>query len=170
MGRTLFASALAAISAVAPAQEPWPPPKTSIQTSPPLIIAVTPSPSPPVLVLPPPVIRPAPPPPAARIVRTPQQRRDAQSLISVEDYPRSALAAEQQGRVRFILDVGPDGRVQGCTITRSSGSSALDSATCMIMRRRSRFTPAIDSNGNPAVGRVAQEVEWSLPGAMPAGE
>ena len=151
------------------AQPSWPPPKVSVHTPPPLI-AVTDSPPPPVLVIQPPAIRPAPPPPAPRVVRPPQPRGNAQSLIGVEDYPQSALAAWQQGRVQFLLDVGANGRVTGCTITRSSGSSALDSTTCRLMRSRSRFTPAIDSNGNPAAGRVAQEVEWSLPGPQPAAK
>ena len=135
-------------------------------------IAVSHSPPPPIVTVPVspgvPVFRPAPPyaappPPATRIVRAPQERRPAQAYVSAGDYPASALANREAGRVRVTLDVGPNGRVHGCMVTRSSGSRALDSATCMILRRRARFTPAIASNGQPAAARVEQEVEWRLP-------
>jgi TonB family protein len=104
-----------------------------------------------------------PPPPAPRIVAPAQPRGDPQALISGRDYPDSALRAGEQGTVRYLLEVGADGRVHGCTVTRSSGSFGLDSATCRIMKARSRFTPARDSNGNPAPSQEAQAVAWSLP-------
>jgi periplasmic protein TonB len=134
-------------------------PPVAVADSPPPVIA------PPVIVLPPA----PPPPPAARLLRPPLPRHQPQSLIMPDDYPASALAAKQEGKVGFTLDVGPDGRVHGCTITRSSGSSVLDSVTCSIMRRRGRFTPAVDSNGQPVAGRVRYEVEWVLPGATERG-
>lgn len=132
-------------------------------------VAVRNSPPPPVLVVPGPPfpnaapLIVAPPPPGARIVRAPQARTKLQQLVSVHDYPASALRQREQGRVAFTLDVGANGRVTGCTITGSSGSAALDSATCRIMRSRGRFTPAADSNGMPAAGRVSDAVEWRLP-------
>src|SRR5687768_2695611 len=129
---------------------------------PPPIVAVTPSPSPRVRVLEA-LPAPAPPPPLPVIAAAPQERRPLQSLISPDDYPASALANREAGRVEFRLDVGPNGRVHGCTITRSSGSSALDSATCMILRRRARYTPARDSNGMPVGYSVEDGVEWRLP-------
>ena len=165
---------LAVAGAAVAAPEAWPPPKTSVlaqqppvmvTNSPPPIVAVPHVPGTPVLV--PYPITPPPPPPRAAIVRPPQPRTPLQQLISADDYPASALRIGAQGSVGFILDVGPDGRVHGCTITRSSGSSALDSSTCAIMRRRARFTPAIDSNGMPAAGRVTGQAEWALP--APAG-
>jgi protein TonB len=75
----------------------------------------------------------------------------------------SALANREAGRVEFRLDVGPSGRVHGCTITRSSGSSALDATTCRILRSRARYTPARNSNGMPVGYPVEDAVEWWLP-------
>lgn len=102
-------------------------------------------------------------PAAAPIVAPAVPRADPQSLIRPDDYPASARQAGEQGSVRFALDVGSNGRVGGCTILWSSGSAALDSATCRIARSRSRFTPARDATGQPAPGRVEQEVVWTLP-------
>ena len=103
------------------------------------------------------------------IMRAPQPRRSAQDYLSADDYPASALAAREEGRVGFVLAVGPNGRVHGCIVTRSSGSAALDSTTCALMRRRARFTPAIDSNGQPGSAMLTQEVEWTLPNGAERG-
>ena len=105
----------------------------------------------------------SPSPSAPRIVAPAQARGDPQAWIGGTDYPVSALSANEQGTVRYVLDIGADGRVHGCRVTRSSGSTSLDSTTCRIMTRRGRFTPARDSNGNPAPSQEVQAVAWSLP-------
>jgi TonB family protein len=105
----------------------------------------------------------APPPPIhPRIVEGPQPRAPLQSYLTMADYPASALAQGEQGRPRFRLIVGVDGRVVNCVITASSGSSALDNTTCRLLRSRARFTPARDSQGNPATGEYPGEVSWQI--------
>jgi TonB family protein len=105
------------------------------------------------------------PPPAPGAILTPAKpRRDLASSITAADYPVSARARKEEGTVAFALDVNKEGRVEGCAITRSSGSAALDSATCRIMRSRARFTPAIDDTGNAAASSIEQEINWSLSG------
>ena len=135
-------------------------PPIAVSDSPPPIIAVPSVPGSPVLI-PYPAAPPAPMPPSPVIVRGPQPRTPLQQLIRPADYPASALAAGEEGWTEFKLDVGANGRVTGCMITASSGSSALDSATCRILRARARFTPAVDSNGMPAAARFDDEVGWS---------
>jgi protein TonB len=92
-----------------------------------------------------------------------QFRNGAGAFITPGDYPAAAVRARQQGTVRFRLEVGPDGRVTGCTILRSSRSAALDSTTCALMRRRARFTPATDAVGNPVQSSIEEEFTWKLP-------
>jgi len=165
-----FTGTLAAGLAVALAGPAWAQAQQGMVTNSPAaqppIIAVPSAPGMPAYALPPGVYRPPEPPPlppGARIVRPPQPRAVAQSLISRDDYPAAALAMRAHGRVRFRLLIGPDGRVAGCAITRSSGSPVLDSTTCRLIRRRARFTPAVDSNGNPAAGTVEDQIVWRLP-------
>ncbi len=99
-----------------------------------------------------------PPPPQRAVPRAPLA-----SYVSRDDYPASAMSRGEQGTVRFGLDSGPDGRVTGCTIVISSGSSALDNVTCRIMRSRARFTPARDARGQ-AVGDAGRgSLAWFLP-------
>jgi TonB family protein len=102
------------------------------------------------------------------VVAPARAKANLASLFFDEDYPAAALAAREQGDVRFSLDVGPNGRVSGCTITRSSGSSALDDATCRVIRSRARFTPALDAAGATVADKVAGKIDWKLPPADPA--
>jgi TonB family protein len=108
----------------------------------------------------------APPPPPAPPAPPPAQRAravaDLGSLIGNGDYPTSALRNDEEGTVAFRLDVGTDGRVTGCTVTRSSGSEALDSATCRLMTARALFTPARYSLGRAAADRAGGKISWRL--------
>lgn len=114
---------------------------------------------PPPVLAPPPLNRQPPPGPTPPIPRS--------GMISDFDYPASALRAEEQGTVTMRLDVGEDGRVTGCTITGSSGSSALDGTSCSLAQRRFRFTPARDASGNSVPGMVSRTIRWSLPSPPP---
>jgi len=161
-----------------PPDEPPPPPPPDQPSSPPMTTqpTVLQTPTPPQVITPPtirppiatpvPPTPPAPPAPVAPPVRTvpPQRARTSlASYFSNDDYPAAAQRAEAQGRTGFTLVVGPTGRVTDCTVTSSSGNSALDQATCRILRSRARYTPARDSSGNPTSGRDSGSVTWRLP-------
>jgi outer membrane biosynthesis protein TonB len=45
------------------------------------------------------------------------------------EYPSEAVSQRQEGVVLLSVQVGPDGRVQGITLKRSSGFPLLDQAT-----------------------------------------
>ena len=90
-------------------------------------------------------------------------RAPLQSYLSSDDYPASALAGRDEGQPQFRLAVGPDGRVTGCVVLVSSGSPALDNATCRIMRSRARFSPARDAGGRPVADEYFGAVAWRLP-------
>jgi protein TonB len=105
----------------------------------------------------------APPAEPTRTVKPARARANLASYVSDEDYPSSAARNEEQGTTRFRLAVGADGRVADCTVTGSSGSSALDSATCRLMKQRARFTPARNSSGDPTSDSVASAIRWVLP-------
>src|SRR6185503_12152068 len=122
-----------------------PPPMIRMQSPPPPIQVIeAPPPIRPVIVAPPPPM--APPPPRKTQSAT-SAKGDLRTLFSADDYPASAQAAGAEGTARASLTIGADGRVASCNIIKSSGNSALDSATCNIIRRRAKFIPAKDSNG-----------------------
>jgi periplasmic protein TonB len=143
-----------------------PPPLVQVNTPPPPTIqTVTAPPTPPVYIPPVAPSPPAPPPPPHKTVSAQSAKGDLRNLFSPDDYPASAQAAGAEGTVRAELTIGPDGRVVSCDITQSSGNSSLDQATCNILRRRAKFTPARDSNGNPTSDTYpTPPIRWQLQG------
>ena len=85
------------------------------------------------------------------------------SYLTDRDYPHDAIQRWEQGIVGFRLDVDSEGKVAGCTIVQSSGSLALDSASCRIMTERARFTPARDSQGRAVPDSVHSRIRWVMP-------
>jgi periplasmic protein TonB len=109
---------------------------------------------------PPPLVMPPPPAltgPRAEIVREPEARQPIETLFSPYDYP--AAGDGVRGVVSVVLTIDPGGRVVSCGIQQSS-SNELSRATCNILRRRARFTPATDALGNPVIGTVKAQVDW----------
>ena len=160
-----------------PPEEPPPPPPKQ-DTPPPPIVAPppaitfnapapvmqtvqTPPPPAPVFVTaaPPP---PAPPPPKFQ-PKAAQPKGQPGNWATTNDYPSRALREEREGSSGFRVSIGTDGKVTDCQITRSSGSPDLDQATCDNVRRRARFTPATDGEGNPTTGSYASTIRWVIP-------
>ena len=110
------------------------------------------------------VVQPDPPPPAPPTVsKAAASKGDELSWFSADDYPPSALRAEEQGTVGIAWTVNAQGRAENCRVTSSSGSSALDQATCRILERRGRYSPALDAAGNPMATTRSRRVTWRLP-------
>ena len=145
--RVLSASAIALVSVSVTAQLNVAPPP----------LDVTPPPPPPVYA----------PPPAPPII--PEGGSNATPLgspgawVTANDYPAAALRAELQGVTTFRAYVGPNGLVTHCSILESSGSRDLDSATCELVSRRARFTPARDGQGKAIAGSYTNRIRWVLP-------
>lgn len=167
-----------------PEEEPPPPPETPVPVQPPPVVSPPPivrtnTPPPPVATVnvappappitytappaPPAPVAPPPPPPPPRKVQEARARGNPGSWVTDSDYPSSALRAEESGTTGFRLEIGTNGRVTSCTVTSSSGSSALDAATCRLIRSRARFTPAKDSSGNPTTDTYSNRIQWRLP-------
>lgn len=76
--------------------------------------------------------------------------------IRDSDYPHGAYRAGAQGQVFARLQIAADGSVTDCRVETSSGHPELDETTCRLIRRRFRFEPARDAQGN----RVADVGGW----------
>jgi TonB family protein len=100
---------------------------------------------------------------AAEAVPATRAHADLGSYFHIGDYPVAASMRAETGSVGFTLDVGADGRVGGCRVTASSGSEALDTATCRILAERAQFTPARDAAGNAVTDQFSSRIVWTLP-------
>lgn len=90
---------------------------------------------------------------------------DVRSVFTADDYPVSAQRNGEEGTAQAQLTVGLNGRVTRCDIIRSSGSQSLDDATCSILEKRARFTPASDADGKPVAATVVTPpITWKLEG------
>ena len=163
-----------------PPDEPPPPPPPDqpltpppVVSPPPIVRTPTPAPvimntvpTPPKVYVPTPIaVPPAPPaPPAPRVDKSAKIRGNAGRFFGPNNYPPQAKRENAEGTTRVRLTVGTDGRVSNCTVTSSSGNDSLDETTCNIFRRKVRFTPAQDQNGNPITDTMNQAVTWRLTG------
>jgi protein TonB len=90
-------------------------------------------------------------------------RNNPGSWVTTDDYRSSWINRELIGTARFRLQVAASGKVEGCTITGSSGHAELDKATCELVTRRARFHPARDTSGATVSGSYSSSVRWQLP-------
>lgn len=110
--------------------------------------------------LPAPVIAPE-PPPRVSLAQKARPRGNWGGRIAAS-YPSRALRDGVQGRVGVSVVIGPDGRVQSCAVSSSSGSAILDQAACEGMRKHARFDPALDDDGNPTDGSYSTAISYKL--------
>lgn len=87
-----------------------------------------------------------------------------ETWLSYEDYPKEALRREEQGSVTTLLRVDATGRVRTCTVTETSGSAALDAASCDVLKRRARFRPATDAAGRAVEADYRSLQAWAIGG------
>ncbi|MEP5937269.1 MAG: TonB family protein [Erythrobacter sp.] len=90
-------------------------------------------------------------------------RNDPSRWLTDNDYRSIWIRKEMFGTASFMLEVGANGRVTNCSITKSTGHNALDQATCKLVAKRARFTPASDALGKPTQGAYSSSIRWVLP-------
>ena len=139
-----------------------PPPKMNINVAPVVqeTVREAPPPPPPIVIPPPPA---APPPPPRFQAKGAIPKGNPGNWATTNDYPSRALREEREGVTGFRVTVGTDGKVADCQVTSSSGHGDLDAAACENIRRRARFTPAMDGEGNPTTGSYSNRVRWVIP-------
>jgi TonB family protein len=76
-------------------------------------------------------------------------------------YPSKALSEGRQGTSRVAVTIGPDGRIDACTVIVSSGHDDLDTASCGAARR-SYYLPATDAKGEPVETKAEQNLVWKM--------
>jgi protein TonB len=106
------------------------------------------------------------PPPPRPVTYPPQGASpigNPASWALTDDYPARDLDEEHEGTTFFRVTVGPDGRVSQCAIVRSSGFRGLDAAACSAVKKRARFRPATDENGQKVAGSYSNSVRWQIP-------
>lgn len=80
-----------------------------------------------------------------------------------DDYPAAAQNSGQTGEVLFQVEVAVDGSVRECKTLRSAGVKELDDETCSLLKRRAKFSPALDAENRAIIGYYINRVRWRVP-------
>ncbi|MEG3176328.1 energy transducer TonB [Sphingomonas sp. RB3P16] len=83
--------------------------------------------------------------------------------ITNDDYPTNSLDASEQGATTIAWTIKTDGKVADCRVVNSSGSKALDEASCSAITRRGRYAPPLGTDGKPQVRHGIRKIVWLLP-------
>ena len=83
--------------------------------------------------------------------------------VTTEDYPPQAVRGAWSGRASYELEIDVGGRVTQCSITQSSGHAVLDKKTCAVLKKRARFEPPKDGQGNALPSIYRSTLNWGLP-------
>ncbi len=88
-------------------------------------------------------------------------------IAAATDYPKEAMAKNQEGTAHARLLIGADGRVQRCGIAQSSGSDSLDTQTCDLFIANAKFRPARGKSGRAVASIYERQMVWLLAGDPP---
>lgn len=108
-------------------------------------------------------VTPASAPVAAFAAKGPVPKGSRAQWMAGAEYPDAALRGAESGSVTVKLAVNTEGRIAACDVLKSSGSRSLDTATCRILERSARYTPATDAAGQPVAATDQHTVRWALP-------
>ena len=95
------------------------------------------------------------------------QTKNGEFIFS--QYPPRALAAGEQGSVRFQAEVDAKGNVLACKVTATSGYKRLDRETCDLIVDHATFAPTVDSEGKAREAIHDGLVNWRIPGLAANG-
>ena len=93
----------------------------------------------------------------------PKAENSLTSFFSSDDYPSQAVSRGQQGTAGIILLIDEQGRIRDCMVEQTSGIATLDIMACLVIRKRGKFSPALDRAGKPVKGAYSQRIKWVLP-------
>lgn len=92
-----------------------------------------------------------------------QPRGSPATWFDPEDYPASALRANEEGRVAIALLIDPQGDPVRCGVTTGSGFADLDRATCDGAMSKVSFLPVRDRSGERVDSIWIGAVRWVIP-------
>ena len=96
----------------------------------------------------------------ASLKQEPRLNTAVRKLFKSTDYPSQALMGDQSGTARIVALVDEKGQMTDCTIVETSGVAVLDAQTCIIVRERGKFSPALGADGQPVKGVFSQRIRW----------
>lgn len=97
-------------------------------------------------------------------VATPAVADASNSTSLVDDYPPESVRRGEQGSAIVLWTISKKGAVKDCRVMASSGSAALDNASCHVVTKRFHYSPALDADRQPIESHDSMRVNWTLTG------
>lgn len=105
----------------------------------------------------------SPPPPDITLANRPAISLGSPAAwVTPDDYPPGALHRGEQGTVQVSFVVDMHGIATQCRVTGTSGFRSLDDATCQLIERRARYTPARDRQGRAIESPKTLRFRWQI--------
>jgi TonB family protein len=92
--------------------------------------------------------------------RTAREARLVSGTIMDSDLPAAEKQKKQKRPVGISYKVTADGRVTGCTVSKSSGAKALDTLACRLAEERFQYAPARNAAGEYQEVSLDHVVTW----------
>ena len=99
--------------------------------------------------------------PASRTPPPPPIGADSAGMFFVS-YPERSLQRNEQGVVRYRVNVDLEGAASDCSVIQSSGFVRLDRLTCAAVVQHARFAPTLDERGQRTRAVYEGRVDWRL--------
>jgi hypothetical protein len=95
---------------------------------------------------------------------------DESRWITVADYPKPALKARREANLSVEVEVAADDHVLACRVVEGSEFAEFAKPICPLITSRGAFRHALDTNGNPAAGKVSLDVDYRFVGPPTPGQ
>lgn len=95
--------------------------------------------------------------------RAPEPATLPTSWIRPSDYPQLGLTRGQSAVIRFRLNVTDEGKVESCSLLQPGNPQYFEKAVCTSMKKKARFAPALDKEGNPIRSFWSTAVVFMIP-------
>jgi len=83
--------------------------------------------------------------------------------FSAKDYPGQAVMNRESGLTSVVALIDENGTIRDCMVDATSGIATLDAMTCIVIRERAKFKPAVAKDGKPVRSYLVQRVRWEMP-------
>jgi protein TonB len=87
---------------------------------------------------------------------------DPNKALTRPEYPATSIRLNEEGKVKLLVYVLPDGRVGDVKVSRSSGYARLDASAMREARKSWRFLPAKNNSGQAVAAWGTFEVAFQL--------
>ena len=95
--------------------------------------------------------------------RAAREARLVSGLIGDSDLPAAEQKKKDKRPVGIRYKVTADGRVTGCSVSKTSGAKSLDSLACRLAEERFQYAPARNAAGDYQEASIDHVVTWTIP-------